>query len=126
MKNNILALVAAVVGGVVGHFAFLWITRQGFYAVVLPGAFVGLAASHFKSRAIGVSLACGGLALGLGLFSEWRYAPFVKDPGFVFFVTHAHLLPPIKLIMIAIGTVMGFWFPFSHRHDRAIRAESNG
>jgi hypothetical protein len=30
--NNVLALVAGTVGGVLGYFGFIWIARQGFYA----------------------------------------------------------------------------------------------
>jgi hypothetical protein len=39
------ALAAAFGGAVAGHFLFLWIARQGFYALALPGALAGLGAA---------------------------------------------------------------------------------
>jgi len=117
MKNNVLALVAAVVGGVVGYLAFRWIARQGFYALVLPGALVGIAAGMFKSRSIAVCVVCGVAALGLGLFSEWQFAPFAKDDGLGYFLAHVHQLRPLTLLMIALGAAIGFGVPFRHRND---------
>lgn len=117
MKNNILALVAAVIGGVAGTLGFLWIARQGFYALVLPGGLIGLGASMFKSKSIVVCVICGLLALLAGVIAEWKFAPFIKDRSFEYFLTHLHELKPFTLIMIAIGTVLGFWLPFQHRND---------
>lgn len=117
MKSNVLALVAALAGAIVGYYGFLWITRQGFYALILPGALAGLAASHFRCKSIGVCVACGLVALAGGLLAEWQFAPFVKDKSLGYFLTHVHLLKPVTLIMVGVGTAMGFWFPFTHRND---------
>jgi hypothetical protein len=117
MKSNLLALTAAVIGGIVGCLAFLWITKQGFYALVLPGGLVGIAASQFKSRSVVVCGLCGLLALAFGLYAEWKFAPFLKDAGLGYFLTHVYLLRPITLIMIGVGVVLGFWLPFRHRND---------
>ena len=35
-------LVGGVVGGMAGYFVFAWLSRQGFWAPVLPGALAGL------------------------------------------------------------------------------------
>ena len=51
-------------------------------------------------------------ALVLSLFCEWRFAPFIKDNSLGYFLTHVHELKPITLIMIAVGTFIGFWIPF--------------
>ena len=117
MKSSILALVAALIGGIVGCFAFLWIIKQGFYALILPGGLVGIAASQFKSRSLAVCIACGALALAFGLYAEWSFAPFKKDVSFGYFLTHVHQLKPVTLLMILAGVAMGFWLPFSHRND---------
>ena len=45
--KNVMAGLAAAAGGVVGYFAFIWIARQGFYALMLPGGLAGLGASFF-------------------------------------------------------------------------------
>ena len=117
MKNNVLALVAGLVGGVLGYLVFRWIAAQGFYALVLPGGAVGIAAAFFKPRSLAVCIACGVGALVVGLFSEWRFAPFIKDDSLGYFLTHVHLLKPITLLMLAVGAAIGFGVPFRHRHD---------
>ncbi|MBS0206008.1 MAG: hypothetical protein JSS49_24210 [Planctomycetes bacterium] len=117
MKNNILALVAAVAGATVGYFGFGWMLKQGFYALILPGAFAGLAASHFHSKSIAVSIASGLVALAAGLLAECHFHPWIKDQSLTYFLAHVHQLKPLTLIMLSVGTIMGFWFPFAHRND---------
>ncbi len=117
MKNNILALIAAMIGGIAGYFGFFWITRQGFYALVVPGGLIGLGASYFKPRSIVVCVVCGLLALALGLYTEWVWRPFAKDASLGYFLANVHHLNPITLIMITAGTALGFWLPYSHRND---------
>ena len=75
MKQSCLVLLGAAIGGAVGYFAFFWIARQGFYGLILPGGLLGLGAGVFKGRSKIVAILCGVLALGLGLFTEWRFAP---------------------------------------------------
>lgn len=117
MKNNALALLAAVAGGLVGYLAFMWIARQGFYGLVLPGALVGICAGACKSRSVAVCIICGVLALCFGLFTEWRFAPFIANPSLGYFLMHAHQLRPFTLIMITAGVLIGFGVPLRHRHD---------
>lgn len=112
MNKMGLALLAAVAGGVVGHFVFLWIARQGFYALALPGALVGIGASLVPIRSVAVAVICGLLALLVGFLSEWRFAPFIADNSLAYFLAHIHQLRPVTLIMIGIGTIIGFWAPF--------------
>ncbi len=119
-KDDVLALVGAALGGVVGYFAFFWIVRQGFYGLILPGGLLGIGAGMFMPRSMITATLCGAAALGLGLFTEWQFAPFKKDDSFGFFLAHAHELKPITLLMIAAGTALGFWIPF-RRHQDAIR-----
>ena len=110
----------ALAGGLAGHFAFLWIARQGFYAIILPGALIGLAGGWFgqkQTMTFGMvfGIACAVLALIAGIVSEWRLRPFRADDSFGYFITHLQLLPPITLIMIAIGAVFAFWFAATGR-----------
>ena len=112
MRNNCLALGAAVLGGTLGYFAFFWIAKQGFYALVLPGGLFGLAAGVVKNKSIVIALVCALLATALGLFTEWQFAPFKKDHSLGFFLAHIADLEPITLIMIALGGFLGFWVPF--------------
>ena len=46
-----LGIVGAVAGGVAGYFVFFWIAQQGFYAIMLPGAAVGLGCGQCCPRA---------------------------------------------------------------------------
>src|SRR6266436_4312250 len=100
MKQSILLLIGAVAGGLVGYVGFLWIARQGLYALVLPGGLLGFGASSSPNRSTAICIVCGMLALALGLLAEWRFAPFIKDGALVYFLTHVHQLKPITLIMI--------------------------
>ena len=107
MKRSVLMLVGAVAGGLLGYVGFLWIARQGFYALVLPGGLLGLGASLFAKRSTALCIVCGLLALALGVLAEWQFAPFIKDGSLGYFVTHLHQLKPITVIMIAAGAFIG-------------------
>jgi hypothetical protein len=125
MKNNALVLTGAVVGGVIGYFGFLWLVRQGMYGIILPGGLAGIGAGFFRSRSYAIPAVCGIFALALGIFSEWKFAPFVANDSLSFFMTHIQDLKPITLIMIGIGGAIGFWVPF-RRAMEARKAESAG
>ncbi len=109
-------LLAAFAGGLVGHFAFLWIARHGFYALALPGALAGLGCGLVsKQNCLPVTFACGGWALALGIFSEWRLAPFIHDASLGYFLTHLQDLKPTTMMMILLGGLFGFWFALGRR-----------
>ena len=109
-QNLMFGLVGALVGGVIGYFAFFWIVRQGFYALLVPASLLGLGAGlAARQRIVPLAVICGIAGLLLGIATEWKFAPFKADHSFLFFVTHLHDLKPITLIMIAVG---GF---FSYR-----------
>jgi hypothetical protein len=118
MKEKLLPLGAACVGGLAGYFLFFWVTRQGFYGAMLPGCLLGIAAGLFPTRSIAVCVACGLLALALGFFTEWRFAPFKQDQSLSFFVSHLHELRPITLIMIGLGGFIGFYGPLQRGRSR--------
>jgi hypothetical protein len=115
MKNNLLALIGAAVGGIVGYFGFFWLTRQGFYALAIPGAFVGFGAGVVKNRSTLVAIDCGIAATALGIFAEYRFAPFIADDSVGYFLTHLHQLKPLTWIMILIGGAVGFYVPLRQR-----------
>ena len=117
-KDNILVLLGALIGGVLGHFIFFWVTQQGFYGLILPGAGVGIGAGFFAAKTKWMPISCGVFALLLGLFTEWRYSPFVKDESLGYFLTHIYELKPITLIMIIAGGFLGFWIPFGKTRSK--------
>jgi hypothetical protein len=124
MKNDLLSLLAGIAGGIVGFFAFTWIARHGFYALILPGALVGLGATMAKGNAGWLAIACGVLGLAFGLFSEWRFAPFVADQSLPYFLTHIQRLSPVTLIMIALGAFFAFWAPFQRSRQNRMGQRS--
>lgn len=117
MKQVALVLGGAMLGGLVGYFAFGWLYDQGFYGLVLPGGLLGLGAGLTTCRSRWPSVVCGVLALGLGLFTEWRFRPFNADDSFSYLLGHLHQLKPITLLMLAAGTAIGFWVPFRRVED---------
>ena len=127
MKQNALVLLGATIGGLVGYAAFFWLVRQGLYGLILPGGLLGLGAGVFKTRSMAIAVICGVLALGLGLFTEWRIAPFVANDGLGYFLAHVHQLKPVTLIIIAVGALIGFWVPFRRRQEvaKAMREQAN-
>jgi hypothetical protein len=67
-------LVGAVVGGVTGYYAFGWALSQGYYAMVVPGALLGLGFGYLSGRSSkAFGGLCAGLALAFSLFVEWRF-----------------------------------------------------
>ena len=110
-KTIVLGLLGAAIGGGVGYFAFFWIASQGFYALILPPALLGLTAGYFaRCRSTPLAIVCALAGLALGLYTEWRYAPFIKDDSLSFFLTHVHHLKPIKFLMLALGVFMCYRF----------------
>jgi MFS family permease len=108
--SNLLGLVGAAIGGVVGFYTFGWLEDHGFYGLVIPGAFLGLGCgllAQHRSRARGVF--CGVAALGLSLFTEWYHHYFLEDTSFSFMVTHLKEKSPVTLLMIGLATIIAYW-----------------
>ena len=117
MKQDALVLLCGVIGGVVGYFTFFLLARQGFYGLILPGGLIGIGAGIFRTKSKYVAIVCGVMALALGLFTQWQFAPFVVDKSFGFFLAHLHHLSRVTQIMLIVGTIIGFWVPFRRTQD---------
>ncbi len=101
-----LGLLGAAIGGGMGYFTFFWAARQGFYALILPPALLGLTAGYFaRCRSTPLAILCAVAGLALGLYTEWRFAPFRTDPSFPYFLTHLHQLKPFTLLSLALGVL---------------------
>lgn len=104
-------IVGAVIGGVIGFFAFKWLLAQGYYGLALPAILLAIGFSMGARRSMvfgGVFCAIAGLALMV--FSEWYTSPFVLDESLGFFLSNLTELQPVTLIFIAVGTAAAFWF----------------
>jgi hypothetical protein len=110
-RNLLLGILGAAAGGVLGYFAFFWIARQGFYALMVPGGLVGVGGGLLvRDRSVPRAIVCGVIAFALGLFTEWRFAPFTKDDSLGYFLAHVQDLRPLTLLMIVAGGAFGGWF----------------
>ena len=108
--NYWLGLLGAAAGGAIGYFGFWLLYSQGLYAMVLPGAMVGLgcgAASGGKSNVLGA--VCAALAVAVSLSAEWTHRPFLADDGLAFFLTHLHQLKGVTMLAITIGAGIAYW-----------------
>jgi hypothetical protein len=106
-------LLGACGGAILGFFVVNWIRSQGFYAPVIPGALAGLACGfcsldHSKTRGV----LCALIALSASVITEWKLfaAPVETDGTLVQFIAHFHQQPPVTLIMVGLGTFLGFWW----------------
>ncbi len=71
LQTMLWGLLGAVIGGAAGFFAFFWIARQGFYALILPSGLMGFTAGLFaRSRSTPLALVCGVAGLALGFDSN--------------------------------------------------------
>jgi hypothetical protein len=112
MKDNLIAIAGAIVGGAIGVYAFGWLLKQGFYGLVLPGGLLGIGAAYAKPRSIFVPIVCGVAALLLGFAAEALYHPFIADHSFGYFISHLSDLEPVTFLMIGLGAAIGFSMPF--------------
>lgn len=101
----------AVLGGVVGYFAFDFAMTKGLYMMIIPGVAIGFGCGQFSrqfSRLNGVI--CAVLAIVLALYVEWHFFPFVVDDSLEFFIMHIHDLRGMTQIMIAVGAYIAYRF----------------
>lgn len=66
------------------------------------------AGDFLNARSQPVAISCAIAGLALGLFTEWRYAPFELDNRFVCFITHRHQLTQVTLGLLTLGTFL-YW-----------------
>ncbi len=105
----VLGIAGGIVGGVLGAFVYGWGIGQGFDAAVLPGAAVGFGfVTAARMGRVEFGVVASVIALIASLYLEWSHFPFVADDSLGFFLAHLHELQPLKLIMIAAGTIIAF------------------
>jgi len=110
ITSNVLGLIGAAVGGVLGYYIFLWILGQGFYGLMIPGALLGLGCGLVSLHASQLrGVLCGAAGLVLGMYAEWNYRTFIADGSFAYMVTHIHEKPPLTLVMLALGAFFAYW-----------------
>jgi hypothetical protein len=108
--SNLLGLIGAAAGGVLGFYTFGWLEDHGFYGLAIPGSFLGLGCGLLaQHRSWARGILCGAAAFALSLFTEWKFHPFVDDPSFSYMVAHLKDLRSVTMLMIGLATVIAFW-----------------
>jgi hypothetical protein len=108
--STALGVIGGIVGGIAGYYLFFWILKQGFYAMVLPSASVGLGCGLLaRHRSIPRGIVCALAGLVLGLYTEWEYAPFLADKSFGYLAGHFYNLRPLTQIMIGLGAALSYY-----------------
>jgi hypothetical protein len=126
MLSNALGLLGTLLGGAVGFVVFRWIAGQGFYAPFVVGGLSGLGCMALaRHSSPGRGVICGVLAVVIEVIAEGMVFPFVRDDRLAYFLTHLHWLPPVKLVMIALGGLLAGYLGREHvGGSRARRAAS--
>jgi hypothetical protein len=110
-RDILLGALGAIIGAGVGYLLFLVLSRQGLYAIVLPGALTGLGCGSLSGRrSIPLGIGCAVLGVAAGIVAEWQFAPFIRDRSFLFFVTHLHQIRTVSQVLILLGGILAFWF----------------
>jgi hypothetical protein len=108
--SNLLGLVGAIVGGVLGFYTFGWLLEHGFLGLMIPGALLGLGCSLLaRHTSIVRGAFCAIAALGLSFLSDWWFEPFNADASLPYFLSHTMDLGPIRLLMIGFGSLIAYW-----------------
>ena len=101
-------VVGAVIGGVIGWFAFDWLLSHGFYALALPGALVGWGFGLLSRRSMLIGgLFCAVAGFALMVVCHWSHS--VTDDSLLHYVTHQHQISQTTYLFLAIGTLFSFW-----------------
>jgi hypothetical protein len=106
--SNLLGLVGAIAGGVLGFYTFRWLLGQGFYGLIIPGAFLGLGCSLLaRHPSLVRGVLCAVAAFGLSQFTDWYFT--VTNDSLVDFIRNGKTLYPVTMLMSAVATVVAFW-----------------
>ncbi|MCF7975620.1 MAG: hypothetical protein K9N55_17520 [Phycisphaerae bacterium] len=120
--DMLLGLAGAIAGAVLGYFLVFVIARQGFYAIALPGALLGLGCGALSGRkSVAMGIMCGVLGFAVGIYTQWRFAPFVKDESLSFYLAHLLDVNRVTQILILMGAMLAFWFGMGREGGAWIR-----
>jgi hypothetical protein len=115
MSRHVLAVCWACLGGAVGYVGFWLLLARGIYAVVLPGALVGLAAGIVRTPSPLVAVVCSLVAIVAGLWDRAPGGAVCCGPQLGLLSASLLDLQPLTQGSIAVGGLIGFWVPFRRR-----------
>jgi hypothetical protein len=114
-----MAATGAAVGGVIGCIAFFVLLRHAsIYALVLPGALIGLGrALGAKQVNVPLGIVCGLGALVAAIALDWRVTTAAENETIINHVLTLHQRPMKTTASIAAGTLLAVWFGVGRRGD---------
>lgn len=102
-------VIGAVVAGVIGYFLYRLLLNNGYYAIAIPGGFVGIGYGLAARKPSMIAGICCGIA-GL-FFGFWCDAVTMAPPETLFsYLAKFNQKPQTNLILICIGAFMSAWF----------------
>ena len=105
-----LGMVGAAIGGALGVLGYNWMLDRGFYALILPGAGLGLGCCLLaRHRSWPRGLICGLAGLALGLFTIWQRS-IEPRPGFLEFLSRTTHFSAVTYLMLGLGTIFALWW----------------
>jgi hypothetical protein len=110
IKNLLFGVAGGVVGGVVGLLLCKWLATLGpFYAVVLPGALVGLGFGFAaQKRHLVFGLLSAAMGLLAGLLTQWIV--YSNESSFFNLVGQLKDYSPVTWVLLGLGVVFAFSF----------------
>ena len=100
-----------IAGGALGCIGFYLLMQLGLYAMIVPGAMIGLGCgAQAGGRSIALGVVAAVVSLALGIVIEWYFFPFIADKSLSYFLQNLSGLTLRAKIMIAAGAFAGFWF----------------
>ena len=105
------AIMGLIGGGALGCIGFYLMRHLGLYAMIVPGAMIGLGCgAQAGGRSIALGVVAAVVSLALGIVIEWYFFPFIADKSLSYFLQNLSGLTLRAKIMIAAGAFAGFWF----------------
>jgi hypothetical protein len=114
-------IVGALLGAAVGYVAFFTLlNRAGLYAMVLPGALIGIGrVMGSKTKSIPLGIVCGVAAVVLSLYLEWRVTPLPEGATFIEFLQRLPDRPFRSQASLIAGPLMALWFGLGRSESHA-------
>jgi hypothetical protein len=114
-ENSSLQLVkgiaGAIVGGAIGYGVFVMLSRFGIYAIILPGALIGIAASYgSRMYSLPLGIICAVAALPVSLLAHGHLFRFIQDDSLQYLFLNFYKLPTMELVMMLFGVFAAFYF----------------
>ena len=115
-KQIPLGVLGAMLGAVVGFFLFQFLTQQGLYLIVLPGALVGWGCAYAaRSRSFVLAVIAIVVAIPATIVCEWKTDAYLCDDGKTLMGIGEYVSRMVELrgwqlpVFVGLNGVIAFW-----------------